>query len=75
MKDREADLFVVEALFSTVTNVNFDQERLRTIILKAGEIKERIKNLYLGACRKVGENPETLDGPAAWTPAGTMDEC
>jgi hydroxylamine reductase len=74
VKDREADLFVVEALFSTVTNVNFDQERLRTMILKAGEIKERIKNLYLGACRKAGEDPDTLDGPAAWTPAGTLDE-
>ena len=28
VKDREADRFIVEALFATVTNVDFDPERL-----------------------------------------------
>ncbi len=35
VKDRETDRFVMEGLFSTVTNVDFDPERLREIIVKA----------------------------------------
>jgi hydroxylamine reductase len=33
-KDRDIDVFVVQALFSTVTNVNFDPERLLGLIQK-----------------------------------------
>ena len=33
--DHEIDLFVVEALFTTVTNVNFDPERLAGLVRRA----------------------------------------
>ena len=33
--DDEIDLFVVEALFTTVTNVNFDPERLAGLVRRA----------------------------------------
>lgn len=33
--DREIDLFIVEALFTTVTNVNFDPERLAGLVRRA----------------------------------------
>jgi len=68
-KDHEADVFTVEALFTTVTNVNFDPERVAQQVRKAAELRDRAKRLYENACRKAGRTPETLGGPAAWTPA------
>ncbi|MDX9822439.1 MAG: hydroxylamine reductase [Syntrophales bacterium] len=72
--DREADVFVLEALFTTVTNVNFDPERLKTLILRGARIRDKVRNYYEDACRKTGQTPEQLSGPAAFTPAHTLDE-
>jgi len=74
VKDREADVFVLEALFSTVTNVDFDPERLQMYLNRAYEIKERLKQLYFEACREQGKTPENLSGPAQWTPAGSLND-
>ncbi|MFA6093131.1 MAG: hydroxylamine reductase [Elusimicrobiota bacterium] len=68
-KDRELDVFVVESLFTTVTNVNFDADRIETWVRKAAQLKARARSLYEEAARKAGIAPETLSGPAAWTPA------
>ncbi|MBC7217707.1 MAG: hydroxylamine reductase [Candidatus Caldatribacterium sp.] len=73
VRDREADVFVLEALFSTVTNVDFDPERIKMYLEKAYEIKERLKNLYFEACTKNGKTPENLSGPAQWVPAGDLN--
>ena len=70
--DREIDVFTIEALFSTVTNVDFDAERLQGLLVQASEIKDRARNLYEQACSKADKTPEVLDGPAAWTPAGDI---
>lgn len=43
IKNKDADVFVIEALFSTVTNVNFDPERLKSLIEKGNKIKENLK--------------------------------
>ncbi len=72
--DREADIFVVEALFSTVTNVDFDPERLKTIILRGSRIKDKMKGLYEEACVKAGQPIEMVTGPAVFVPAPTRDE-
>ncbi|MGB9587181.1 MAG: hydroxylamine reductase, partial [Armatimonadota bacterium] len=37
--DREINVFTLEALFSTVTNVDFDPERIQALIYKAAEIR------------------------------------
>lgn len=71
--DREIDIFTVEALFSTVTNVNFDPERLQCSLLKAAELRDKAKRLYEEACEKAGRSPDTLAGPAAWAPAGDLE--
>lgn len=66
----EVDLFVKEALFSTVTNVNFDPERLEHLIYQSIDMKEKIKRAYLQAYKeKTGKEftavvPET----AEWKP-------
>jgi hydroxylamine reductase len=71
--DREVDIFTIEALFSTVTNVDFDPERLHGLLLKAAEIMGKAKDIYHAACVKAGEMPEELAGQAAWSPADGLD--
>ena len=68
-KDPEVDSFTVKATFSTLTNVNFDPERLEGLIYKAATMKAKAKVMYEAACFKAGKTPETLSGPAAWEPA------
>jgi len=68
-KDGEIDRFVVEALFTTVTNVNFDPARVAVMIRAGARLRDRARGLYEDACRKAGREPESLGGPAAWVPA------
>ncbi len=72
-KDHEIDIFTTEALFSTITNVNFSPERLGDLLTKAAELRDRAKEIYENACKKAGRTPETLTGPAAWVPADDLD--
>jgi len=72
--ERAVDRFVVEALFSTVTNVNFDPVRLEALIAKAGQVLEYAKMLYRQACEKNGAQPEVMTGPAAWHVPANRDE-
>ena len=65
-KDRDVDVFVVEALFTTVTNVNFDPARLQGLLGRAVGIKARVAALYEVAAAQAGQTPETLDCPVAW---------
>jgi len=43
--DSEVDAFVEDALFATVTNVNFDMESLLELVLKCGEMNLRTMQL------------------------------
>jgi hydroxylamine reductase len=74
INDHEANVMVVEALFSTVTNVNFDPERLKVLILRVARIRDKIRKFYEDACRKTGQTPEKLSGPAVFVPASNVDE-
>lgn len=42
-KDEQADVFIVEALFATLTNVNFDPESITRYINWAVEARERLR--------------------------------
>jgi len=57
-KDAQIDRFVMEGLFSTVTNVNFDPARLEELLRRAGVMLEKAKSLCT--------SPEDLSGPATW---------
>jgi len=72
-RDERVDRFVVEALFATVTNVDFDPERLVGHLRDAATMRDRAKDLYEQACRDAGKEPETLGGPAGWQPAEGLD--
>ena len=71
--DDEANSFSLEALFATLTNVNFDPERLGGIVDEIVQLRNRMRELYIGACSKQGKTPEELDGPAAYQPAEELE--
>jgi hydroxylamine reductase len=72
---------MLEGLFATVTNVDFDPDHLTSVIKKCGQMKEKARDLFLKAGGK--EEGNTLfdrikaffgvegdnKGPMAWTPA------
>ncbi len=71
-RSHDVDRFVIEGLFTTVTNVNFDPARLQGILLKAEAIKEQARRLYEDVARKAGKTPEVLTGAATWKPAADL---
>jgi len=72
-RDARVDRFVIEALFTTITNVNFDAGRLLGLIRTAVELRERAHSLYITAARAGGKPVETLAGPATWLPASSPE--
>ncbi|MBU4304603.1 MAG: hydroxylamine reductase [Candidatus Omnitrophica bacterium] len=76
VKDAEVDLFLIEGLFTTVTNVDFDPEHIRMIIDASRRVKDKIKKQFLeGYKKKYGkEFFGALPAAASWKPAATMDE-
>ncbi len=72
-QEREIDVFVVEALFTTVTNVNFDAPNVAGWVRKAAAVKEQALKLYEVACDRNNVSPEELNGATDFTPADTFD--
>lgn len=66
VRNRDVDVFAIKALFSTLTNVNFDQKRLKQLIKQAIKMKNEAQKLYENAQKNSGETPETLNCPVAW---------
>ncbi|HOF19189.1 MAG TPA: hydroxylamine reductase, partial [Phycisphaerae bacterium] len=64
--DRAVDLFVLEALFTTVTNVNFDPPAIQKKIQAGAKIKAKAVALYAQAAAKAGKTPEKLSCPVSW---------
>jgi hydroxylamine reductase len=61
-RDRDVDVFVIRALFSTLTNVNFDPQRFQAYMRTAADMKGRAKDLYGSAA----DSPEELEPPVSW---------
>src|SRR5258708_4023330 len=72
-QDAEIDAFTIQAVFATLTNVNFDPERLVELIYQAVETRAAARVLYERACVAAGISPSELGGPAVWTPAATLE--
>lgn len=84
--DHEIDLFVVEALFTTVTNVNFDPQRLAGLVRRAAQLRDAARDMYVRALAtssvapgatsgRLAQSPQAvpnLDGPAAFAPAADL---
>lgn len=63
---------VLDALFATVTNVDFDSASLEARLRELGAVIERARGLYLAACDRAHARPEELAGPAQWRPAADL---
>jgi len=73
-RDEKIDRFVIEALFSTVTNVNFDPERIEDLIRKAVTLRQIARDLYEHAAGKADVPVDMLVGPAVSDPGSTRAE-
>ncbi len=67
--DREIDVFTVKALFSTLTNVDFDPARFVVMIQKIVELRESLK----ARLASKGKAVNFADGPASFTPADSTE--
>jgi hydroxylamine reductase len=59
--DPQVDRFVVESLFTTVTNVNFDADRLEVLVRAARQLAEASLGAYLAACVEQGVAPTVAE--------------
>ncbi len=75
VKDASTDRFLMEGLFTTVTNVDFDEARCAEFVAKSRPVRERIRKLFLDASRrKEGRDfSGALPTAAGWEPAGSPD--
>jgi len=65
----ESDSFTCKALFSTLTNVNFDKTRFEALIKKTTELRDALKQ----ELKKCGLTI-SYEGPANFVPKNTIDE-
>jgi len=66
----EIDRGIMEALFTTVTNVNFDDDRLIKVLENISELKEIAKNLF----EQAGLSNESLPVSASFSSALSKEE-
>ncbi len=71
--DAEIDAFTIQAIFATLTNVNFDPQRLVELIHQAERTRNAARDIYERASVAAGIVPAELGGAAAWKPAPTLD--
>lgn len=71
--DPGASAFVLLAVFSTLTNVNFSDERTVLLIQEAARIRDRVRAGYREAAEAAGAKPESPGGAADWVPAADTD--
>ncbi len=66
--DRDVNVFICEASFATLTNVDFDPERFVAFIHKAVELRERLKEKV-----KAAGGRSDWSGPAVFQPEKTKE--
>jgi hydroxylamine reductase len=78
--DAEIDRFLTEGLFTTVTNVDFDPNRVEGFVRRASSMMEKARESFLSAYQAKHNQPFTGELPAAtrWIPAadrqGLLDQ-
>ena len=69
VNDHETNVFTMKALFTTLTNVNFDAEDIAGYIKRCVKIREALKAKVSAA----GGSADYGDGPALFDPAATLE--
>ena len=72
-KDDQIDNFVIEALFTTVTNVNFDSSVIEELILDGEQLIAKAKSLYEKAAEAKGIAPEKIVELENWQAPKTKE--
>ncbi|SAL42820.1 hydroxylamine reductase [Caballeronia arvi] len=70
--DREADRFMLYAMFTTLTNVNFNAGRFVALLRDAGHHRDRVRSSYEAIAAAAGKPAQRPAGPAAWQPADDL---
>jgi hydroxylamine reductase len=70
VNDRDANVFTLEAVFSTLTNVNFDPARFVQLIQRCVFLRDNLKEKVKAAKGKV----DFSEGPATFKPAAGLQE-
>ncbi|MBW2239786.1 MAG: hydroxylamine reductase [Deltaproteobacteria bacterium] len=69
IRDQEIDHFACEAIFSTLTNVDFDPGRFVELIRKTVNLRDELKAKVVAA----GGKADFSEGPANFTPESTLE--
>ncbi|QTA89909.1 hydroxylamine reductase [Desulfonema magnum] len=67
--DERVNRFACEAIFSTLTNVDFDPDRFVTLINTSVKLRDSLKEKI----RATGGNTDFPEGPAAFIPEANLD--
>jgi hydroxylamine reductase len=65
----EVNVFTVKALFSTLTNVDFDPDRFVPLIHKCRDLRDKLKSKV----KQAGGKVDFGEGPATFEPEATID--
>ncbi len=68
-RDKTADVTMIESLFTTVTNVNFDAQNVADVAKKTFAVRDNLK----AQCEAKAGTSITLGGPAEFVPATDFD--
>ncbi len=71
--DAAIESFVIDGLFATGTNVNFDPDRLAGLIYRAAAVRDQARQLYEHAYAGAGHAIAPMNGPTTWMPANTIE--
>ncbi|MCK5706418.1 MAG: hydroxylamine reductase [Candidatus Aureabacteria bacterium] len=73
--DDEVSSFVIKGLFTTITNVNFDNERLFQLIKESLRMRDRIKFTFIGAYKEKYSKDftENIPDAASWDTKSDTD--
>jgi len=72
-RSEEVDAFVAEALFTTVTNVDFDPLRLQAAIQEALRVRGRAQEIFAKAARGEVSKPQDVPHAVPVADAGDLD--
>ena len=71
--DPEVDAFTIQAIFSTLTNVNFDPDRLVGLIHEAVTTRNAARDMYERASVMAGIAPAYLGGPGGMDSGSSLE--
>jgi len=66
---------VIEAIFATLTNVNFDEDSVAELVSKAVAVRNQARKLYLNAAAKAGVAAEALSDLPPSSPPRSGSRC